>query len=185
MIDLTGRFKDMSIDYATRRPIISFVIDNDPGDISRFQDMPLAIKVGRKVKNRSLDSNAYFHVLCDKLRQVRMISMSECKNDLITTYGQIWYLEEGIPFTYKTNAPPEYMAQREEIHMKYICQGQEEGTYMYRAYRGSHTYNSTEMAKLIEGTIIEAQMEGIETATPDEVARMNELWSKKHGNKTE
>ena len=38
-------------------------------------------------ERRSLDSNSYFHVLCDKLRQKMTppLSMAACKNHLITS----------------------------------------------------------------------------------------------------
>lgn len=180
MADYTGLLKDITIDYESRKPIIQLIVNENLGDINSLLGTPLAIKIGKYRKQRSLDANAYFHVLCDKLRQKRKISMAECKNDLITSYGQIWYLDDGIPFTYKTNAEPEYIKEREEIHLKFICTG-EDGTFFYRAYRGSHTYDSSEMAQLLEGTISECKLEGIETATPDEVARMNLLWEKKHG----
>ena len=61
----------------------------------------------KDVKKRSLDSNAYFHVLCDKLRQKLGISMARCKNHLIADYGQILYLDDQ-PMIYKTNAPEDY-----------------------------------------------------------------------------
>lgn len=183
MIDYTGQLKDVQIDYITRKPILSFSINEVPGDLTVLKGTELTIKVGKYRKARSLDANAYFHVLCDKIRQKRGISMAECKNDLITTYGQIWYLDDGVPFTYKTNADPEYIKEREEIHLKYICTA-DDGAYFYRAYRGSHTYDSSEMAQLIEGTIQEAKLEGIETATPEQIADMERLWEKKYGNKT-
>lgn len=179
MIELSGYFKDIHIDYETRRPVISFIVNEDLGDISSLLNKILKITIGKFTKKRSLDSNAYFHLLVDKLRQVRGISFAECKNDLITSYGQIWYLDDDTPFTYKTNADPEFMKQREEIHMKYICKGSD-GTYFYRAYRGSHTYTSAEMSQLIEGTVAEAKLEGIQTMTPEQLAHMNSLWEAKH-----
>lgn len=131
----------------------------------------------KETKKRSLDSNAYFHVLCDKLRQKLGISMARCKNHLIADYGQIQYLEEE-PMIYKTNAPEEYMAELETLHTKCVKVTEEKGkeVYFYRVYRGSHTYNTAEMAKLIDGTVEECKAQGIETATPDELAHMSALW---------
>ena len=129
--------------------------------------------------HRSLDANAYFHVLCDKLRQVLNIPMAECKNHLIASYGQIEYLGEEQAII-KTNIPPETMLKNEYLHT-WCVKVNTDGTYMYRVYRGSHTYNSAEMARLISGTILECKAQGIETATPDELAKMEELWRKKHG----
>lgn len=135
----------------------------------------------KDIKKRSLDSNAYFHVLCDKLRQKLGISMARCKNELIASYGQCFYVEDE-PMVYKTNAPEEYMRELETIHTKCVKVSEENGkpVYFYRVYRGSHSYNSAEMAALIKGTIEECLQQGdIEVATPDEIAHMASLWDKK------
>lgn len=131
-------------------------------------------------EKRSLDSNAYFHVLADKLRQRLNVSMAHIKNHLIADYGQIEYIHDE-PMIYKTNAPEEYMMELEIIHTKCVKVTEENGhnVYFYRVYRGSHTYNSAEMAKLIEGTIQECKQYDIETATPEELKHMQELWEKK------
>lgn len=132
-------------------------------------------------QRRSLDSNSYFHVLCDKLRQKLGISMARCKNHLISDYGQIEYID-GEPMIYKSNAPDDYMMELETIHSKLVKVTEDNGkpVYFYRIYRGSHTYNTAEMAKLIDGTVEECKQVGIETATPTEIERMNALWGKKH-----
>lgn len=136
----------------------------------------------KDVRKRSLDSNAYFHVLCDKLRQKLGISMARCKNQLIADYGQIEYIDDQ-PMIYKTNAPEEYMIELETIHTKCVkvTQENDKDVYFYRIYRGSHTYNTAEMAKLIEGTVQECKNQDIETATPDELAKMQALWSERYG----
>lgn len=132
-------------------------------------------------EKRSLDSNAYFHVLCDKLRLKLGMSMARCKNHLIADYGQIEYID-GEPMIYKTNAPEELMMELEFIHTKCVKIAEENGrdVYFYRVYRGSHTYNSAEMTQLIKGTVEECQQQGIETATPAELAHMASLWEKKY-----
>lgn len=42
--------------------------------------------------------------------------------------------------------------------------------------RGSHTYDTKEMSRLIDGTVEEAKELGIETLTPDQVERMKQAW---------
>ncbi len=131
-------------------------------------------------KKRSLDANAYFHVLCDKIRIKLGISMARCKNQLIADYGQIMYIEDE-PMVYKTNAPETYMEELETIHTKCIKITEENGkkVYFYRVYRGSHTYNSLEMHQLISGTIQECRQLDIEYATPQEIEHMLYLWEQK------
>lgn len=141
----------------------------------------------KDAKKRSLDSNAYFHVLCDKLRQKLGMSLARCKNHLIADYGQIEYIDEECtePMIYKTNAPEDYMMELETLHTKCVKVTEEKGktVYFYRVYRGSHTYNTTEMARLIEGTVSECKEQGIETETPDEIARMQALWEQRGAKK--
>lgn len=138
---------------------------------------PYRLKLSKWSDKRSLDANSYFHVLCDKLRQAAGVSMARMKNELITSYGQIEYIEDGEPLIYKTNAPPEFMQEREEVHMKFVKMS-EDGAYFYRVYRGSHTYNSREMAALIEGTVMECKQYDIEVLTPNELKRLEEEWKR-------
>ena len=133
-------------------------------------------------KKRSLDSNSYFHLLCDQLRQKLGISMAKCKNHLIADYGQIMYLEEGVPLVYKTNANEDYMMELEFIHTKCVKVTEENGkpVFFYRVYRGSHEYSTAEMSQLIKGTVEECKAQGIQTATPNEIAHMQALWEAKY-----
>lgn len=146
------------------------------------QDKEKIFDIDYHYEARSLSANKYFHVLADKLRQKLGISLARCKNELITSYGQVMYLDDGSQFVYKTNAPLEYVQELEEPHLKLVKTDIENGkeVYFYRVYRGSHTYNSSEMSKLIEGTIQDCKSQWIETLPPHELNRMLEAWGKKH-----
>lgn len=183
-MDLTGMLCEVSRDFKTKKPILKFLVNEEPNGIEDLDGKDLKIKVNKATRPRSLDANAYFHVLCDKLRQKLGLSMAAMKNELITSYGQIEYLDNGKSIIYKTNAPPERIREHEEVHMRYFRYG-EDGAYWYRVYRGSHTYNTQEMHLLLEGTIQECKEQGIETKTPDEIARLEALWGKRKGEKDE
>ena len=159
------------------RDIVNFLMGDN---IDR--DLIWDLSIHKKEKPRSLDSNSYFHKLCDELRKKLGISMTRCKNHLIADYGQIFYLSDGEQFIYKSNAPEEFMMEFEPMHSKCIKITEENGkpVYFYRVYRGSHTYSTTEMATLIRGTIQECEQQGIQTATPDELAKMQALWKAKY-----
>lgn len=174
-MDLTGTLCEVARDYRTGKPTIRFIVNENLDGIESLDGKDLKIKVTKVTNPRSLDANAYFHVLCDKLRQKLGLSMAHMKNILITSYGQIEYISEGQALIYKTNAPTEYIQELEEAHMKFMKVG-EDGAYWYKVYRGSHTYDSHEMHILLEGTIQEAKDQGIETKTPDEIRHMEELW---------
>ena len=136
-------------------------------------DVDVEVKLHKD--KRSLSANAYFHVLVDKYRQAMKIGFSECKNDLITQYGQIAYME-GQQVVIKTNIPPDKMRTSEALHCLCVKTDVEADTnvYFYRVYRGTHTYNSAEMAALIDKTIeqIKCDAPEIETMTPAELMRL-------------
>ena len=181
-MDYTGQIKDMYRGMDGKFTI-SLSIEEEPGDIEALTDKRLRIKITEYKQKRSLSANAYFHSLADKLR-MRMhppMSMAQMKNHLIADYGQVMYLEDGVPLIYKTNAPPEYVYSLEEPHLLLVKTTEENGkdVYFYRMYRGSHTYTTLEMSRLLDGTIEECKAQGIETLTPENIERMLSAWQPK------
>lgn len=141
------------------------------------------IEPHKERKGRSLNANSYFHVLVQKLAQAQNppISLAACKNMMIAAYGQPEYID-GQQAVIKSNVPAEKMQEVEYLHTALVKVSEENGkeVYFYRIYRGSHTYNSAEMQKLIAGTVQECEQVGIETATPAEVQKMIEVWGQKY-----
>lgn len=168
-----GSLLSVNISYPSKRAVVSFEVAAAPEDIEQYREMDLDISFDKHREKRSLDANNYFHVLCDQLRQKLNIPMTECKNHLIASYGQVEYIGDKQAII-KTNIEPQQMMQQEYLHT--WCIKTEDGAYWYRVYRGSHTYNTAEMAKLIDGTVQECKAQGIETATPEEIRQMNERW---------
>lgn len=184
-MEFTGRLCEVSRDFMTKKPMVKFLINEEPHGIDDLEYKDLKIKVNKATKPRSLDANAYFHVLCDKLRGKMNMSMAAMKNHLITSYGQMEYIDEGMPAAFKSNIPFEKMAELETPHLKFVKMS-DDGNYMYFLYRGSHTYNVQEMHQLIEGTIQEClNVGGIEVSTPDEIRKMEMLWNIKQQMKGE
>jgi hypothetical protein len=175
-METTGRLTSVTKDIISGKLNITFQIDTAPvDDLNALAQMEtIDIKADKHRKKRSLDANAYFHVLVGKIADKMTISKAKAKNILITKYGQPELLPDGSPLIYKSNAPVEYMIELESIHsipVKYV----EDATF-YKIYRGSHTLDSKEMSILIEGTVADAKELGIDTMTPNQIQRMVEAW---------
>lgn len=177
-MELTGKAVGASLDFDTNRFRITFEVNENDVVKSEYDKLrgydKLKIKAVRYTQRRSLDANAYFHVLVGKIADALTISKAKAKNVLICKYGQPQLLPDGSIMVYKTNAPEEFMWEQESIHaipVKY-----EEKATFYKIYRGSHTYDTKEMSVLIDGTVADAKELGIETATPTELAEMKERW---------
>lgn len=184
-MDLTGKIVGISTNFLTKQFELSVAVNESATLTAGYVDLKdvelLDIRIRKHRKRRSLNANAYFHVLVDKLADRIGISKPRCKNIMIGRYGQPMYvddneLEEAIV---KTNIPVSQMLENESIHCMPCGQRTEANgaeVVYYKIFRGSHTYNTAEMAGLINGTVDECKEAGIETLPPDELERMISTW---------
>ena len=184
-MEFSGRFKSMNIDYETGETILAFATSVRPvelaEEIAKIKERPLDVKAAVHRNKRSINANAYFHVLVGKIADKLNLSKTRCKNVLISRYGQMLYVDEQ-PVVIKTQIPIDYMLEQELVHSEPCGSKIENGMSLnyYHIFRASHTYDTNEMAILINGTVEEAKELGIETLTPDEILRMESMW---HGEK--
>lgn len=136
----------------------------------------LNITVKKIGKKRSLNANSYFHLLVGKIAEKNNTSKARTKNLLMARYGQEEFVNgERYVISVLSSIP---ICEREDIHCKAIGYGyvkDKEFTH-YCVLKPTHEYDSVEMAALIDGTVEEAKELGIPTMTPNEIARMKELW---------
>ena len=182
-----GKIKQIAIDWITKKVLLTVelagVTEESLQKVAGEEDLKITMDKYRE--KRSKDANAYFHVLASRIADSHTPPMSKhrCKNMLIGSYGQPEYID-GQPVMIKTQLPVERMLEQEYLHcVPCGCNVEDNGTqtYYYWVYRGSHTYDSKEMSILIDGTVQEAKALGIDTATPDEIARLKALWGSTHG----
>lgn len=183
-MDVAGKLINVTRDILSGKLNITFQIENEAidelNDLAKLDRLNIVAKKFRK--KRSLDANAYFHVLVGKLADKLIISKTRCKNLLICRYGQQEFLEDGKEYLIKSTVPISQMLEQELIHCQaFGCEYDEDGVewISYRVFRGSHTLDTKEMSILIEGTVQECKDFGIETLTPKELDRMLSLWQTK------
>lgn len=175
-----GRLNNIVVDWKDHMPIVSFKVDAKAADIEKYSGKDLDIEFKQHREKRSLNANAYFHVLVDKIAHAVGRSIQYVKNDLITHYGQPMYIEDEQVII-KSNLPPEVMSEQEILHAGLVRVGIEPKTWFYRIYRGSSTYNTAEMSQLIDATVSQAQELGIETMTPDQIKKMMATYEERYG----
>ena len=134
--------------------------DRPPETIEKYIDKDLDVTIKLYKEKRSLNSNAYFHVLVEKIAGVLKVTHTEVHNQLIADYG---YQDQDIPPIIIDDRVDwkrlDSLHLRPTTHTRMMDNGQ-----LYRVYlvmRGSHTYNTSEMSKLIDGTVQEAKELGI------------------------
>lgn len=125
---------------------------------------------------RSLNSNSYFHLLVNEIASVMKIGNDECKIKMNLEYGSVATDKNGNKVIIKV--PSDVDISKFYDYAKFIAEKEEKGLKLsyYVFYKQTHTLNSKEMARLIDGTVEVAKELGIETKTPEELAKMKALW---------
>lgn len=183
----TGDLRKPLIDCDTMRPLIIFAPDEDFSQAyEELKDCgKLSLEIKRYRRKRSLDANAYHWVLVGKLSKVLGMSNAEAHNMALRGYGQPEIYEgKGVYMTIPdTDSARRKVDNAMDYHLAPTSQVREGNDgVMYRTYkllRGSHTYNTEEMARLIDGMITLCKEAGIpdaEIATPDEKRLLKERY---------
>lgn len=142
--------------------------------LSTKSDKEYEINIKRHYDKRSLNANSYLRVLERKIADVIGASLVEIHNDMLAKYGQPEVDNDGN-MLYSVIPASTDVRQYEDIHLnptgKYFEKNEKKYQW-YEIIRPSHTYNTREMAILLDGVIDEAKNLNIEVLSPDELARM-------------
>ena len=186
----TGKLKQPICDWVTGRTTILFEPNEDFREtyekLKGFEKLSLEIKPYRA--KRSLDANAYYWVLIGKLAKVLGLSNPELHNIMLRRYGQPETFEgKAVYMTIPdTEEAERKAANASDYHLQPTSQVREgkDGIRCrtYKLLRGSHTFTSEEMARLIDGLAGECKEAGIpeaEIATPEEKRLLKERYGVK------
>lgn len=141
----------------------------------KLKDSDVEVEIRKFRKKRSKNANAYFHLLVGKIAEARGLGIEEVKTLLNTEYGTLDRDEDGLLIGLKL--PASVNPSRVYPYTKFIEDRVENGKgyKCYLIFKQTHDLDTKEMARLIDGTIHEAQELGIETETPEEIARWSGL----------
>ena len=176
------RIKEISMTAHPSGATLMVVVDARPADIAETvrkaaedpEEKPYVLEIKKQKKARSLDANAYYWVLIEKLSQVLHISKDDLHLRMLRDYGSFKYDDEEklVVFSLRADIDVELVP----VYAKLIGKGNVNGTEFnhYAVLKGSHEMDSHEFSALLEGVIAECQEQGIQTITPLELARMEE-----------
>ena len=180
-METTGTLEEISIDYKTNKPKISFLINdkNNLSNIEGLKGLKLKITAKKDIKRRSINANNYFWKLLQELCELAEIDTIEeykrrvkelgifrrfrIETENIKTFEKMW-TAQGIAWFCEI-ADTEYIGN---IEMKII-----------NAYYGSSSFNSKQMSRLIDGVVQDCKAYGIETKTKAEIEALLKEWDKK------
>lgn len=172
MYELNGTIQGVSVDYQTGKALLTLSVNNKQSAINCYDDLHLAEKLSIKIdkyrEKRSLNANNYAWKLLTEIGNVTRMSKEDVYFIMLKRYGQSEMISvlSHIPIT-------QYVKYCEEAGESTL--NGKQFTH-YKVYKGSSDFDKKEMSIFIDGIVQEAQDLGIDTTTPDEIARLKSLW---------
>lgn len=172
MYDLTGTIKDISVDFRGNKAFLTLTVDQKEAALSCYDvfhlEKKLSFKIDKFREKRSLNANRYAWQLLNQIGNITKASKEEVYLLMLKRYGQceMVSVKAHIPIT-------EYLKYCEEAGESTL-----NGTVFkhYKVYKGSSEFDKQEMSIFIDGIVDEAKALGIQTETPDQIAKMKSLW---------
>ena len=175
---VTGKIVGANIDFKTGKPVLMLEV-NERADFEQIVDDlkdkdKLSIEVKPYRERRSLDANAYFFVLADKLAAKLRITKEEVYRNAIREIGgvseTVCVKDQAVDRLCEGWSKNGLGWQTETFPSKL------EGCTNVILYYGSSTYDKEQMSRLIENIVQDCQAVGIETRTPDDIANLLSMW---------
>jgi len=139
------------------------------------RELDLTISIEKYAEKRSLDANSYFWLLAGKLAPLINTTKEEIYREYIKGIGDNF---EIVPV--RLEARDKWIRNWESNGIGWVCEdlgtSDSDGYTNVICYFGSSTYDAHQMYQLIQLIIFDCEEQGIETATPDELARIKGLW---------
>ena len=178
MHELTGHIKDVSINYLGRSANLTLSIDNVHSATNCYDELheceKLSIKIGKYRNKRSLDANAYFWVLVDKLSAKLNITKEEIYRNAIKNIGgvseMICLRNEAVEMFCNSWKRQGIGWQTDTMPSKL------KGCTNVIVYYGSSTYDSRQMSMLIDNIVQDCKEQGIEVRPQEEIDRLLSMW---------
>ena len=143
--------------------------------VRKHRDKLYSLEIREHRKKRSLDANAYAWVLIHKLAEAMRLSPEEVYLLNIPKVGENYtpmcVLEQDVERFKKS-----WQSNGLGWPVMDLGPSQVPGCRNLMAYHGSSTYDTAQMARLIDNLVQDCKALDIETMTPDKLALLKEEW---------
>lgn len=174
---MRGRLRDLTFGPKGEQHITVTVQTDFRDDFDKLKDKDIRVEIKVWREPRSKDANAYFHVLVNKIAEAQGLGDDEVKRSLVVEYGALARDEDGqlIGAMLPAGTDIDQFYPYTRMYKTMELEGREYECYLF--YKRTHTLDTKEMARLIDGTIYVARELGIDTDTPEQIARYKEGWN--------
>jgi len=173
---MIGKLRDLTMNRDGTQNITVTVRADFRDHFDQLKEKDLDIEIKQHREKRSKSANAYFHVLVNKIAGELNESDETVKTRLVIEYGTVARDDDGLVIGFKLPATVD--VSKIYPYTRLFDQRTENGKLFscYLVMKATHDMDTKEMAHLIDGAIQEAKELGIETDTPEQLARYKEQW---------
>ena len=125
-------------------------------------------------KRRSMDANRYMWVLCDRIAKAIKSTKDDVYREAIQSVGV--YDDIAVVADASARLVKNWSEQGVGWLAESFGESKVKGADKVRVYYGSSTYDTKEMARLIDHVVALAKELGIETMVPQELERLKQNW---------
>ena len=169
---MKARILDFSIGF-NRKQRLTIELDGDFRTLyDALHDCDCEVTVKKFRQKRSKNANAYCWQLCGQIGELLNTSPEDVYRGAIRRVG-IYQDIELAPQAAKTM---QHVWKAHGIGWITEQVDESENGALIRFYYGSSVYNTKQMSRLIDDIVSDAKELGIETKTPEELARLKEEW---------
>ena len=168
-------FEILELKNNTYRVTIDVTGCDDLNNVAKLKEEKALcnIEIKKHREKRSLNANAYCWVLIEKIAEKMQKSKDEIYIRMLQDYGTIATDSDGRKIIFSL---------REDIdvskyfkYFKELGYSKDKKFKHYYVIKGSSEYDTEEMKRFIDGIVQDCQMLGIETMTPEEIAKLKVL----------
>ena len=165
---MRGRLKDLTIGLNGEQHLGLVLLGDFREEYKKLKDQPVDIAIKKHRALRSRDANAYCWVLITKLAESMQppLSKEEVYRLMLQRYGQGGVISVQTEKLASVKRAFDYWEEKGTGTVN-----GKEFSHLH-VWVGSSKYDTKEMAMFIDGIIAECKELGIETLTPDEIARL-------------
>lgn len=182
---IIGRIRDFTRDIFNNKQLLTLEVEGELSElIEQLKDEKISIELKKFRKKRSLTANNYYWILCHKISEANGVSDAWTHNMYLRDCHCIARLEDGTPVTVTvpdTEEAEVEIMNKTEYHLmptSHTIEGKNGRLRHYIMLRGSSSFDSSEMARLIDFAVQDAKQLGIETITENEQRKLLELYGR-------
>ena len=178
MFELSGRITDVTFDYFTGKPRVTFELNEGHSAREMVDELKshekLTLKVSKFKAKRSLDANAYAWVLIGKIAEKTKVPKNEVYREAIRGIGgnyEIVCVKEEAADSLRSGWERNGIGWCTDILLSKL-----DGCTNVMLYYGSSTYDTEQMSRLISNLQQDSISLGIEVKTQAEIDSLLESW---------